>query len=205
MPILPTPEDSPRNSDAVNNMIKQAIKGDQQAFSQLYTHYASGLYRLCYGLLLQQEDAEDVTQEAFVYAFKNLQRYNQSKSSFKTWLYTIAVSRCRNMYRRKIFPLLDITQLLNFEVPAPDSETPEAHMAQRNAREAIGKALADLTPALREAIVLRYGQGLVYREIAEVMGCPQKTAESRVRLAHKQLYHLLQPVGQSLLEELLRI
>jgi RNA polymerase sigma-70 factor, ECF subfamily len=49
------------------------------------------------------------------------------------------------------------------------------------------------------------GLGLAYREIGEVMGCPAKTAESRVRLAHKQLHHLLQPVGQGLLEELLRI
>jgi RNA polymerase sigma-70 factor (ECF subfamily) len=65
--------------------------------------------------------------------------------------------------------------------------------------------LADLSPALREAVVLRYGHGLTYREIAEVIGCPQKTAESRVRLAHERLRGLLQTEAPSLLADLLRM
>ena len=75
--------------------------------------------------------------------------------------------------------------------------------AHQTAQEAVERALAGLTPRLREAIVLRYGHGLTYREIAEVMGCPQKTAESRVRLAHDALRGALQ--GQDLLEELVSI
>lgn len=184
-------------------LVRDALKGDQEAFSALYTRYAPGVYRLCYGLLLNAEDAEDVTQEIFVYAFRNLARFDGAKASLKTWLYTIAVSRCRNMYRRRVFPLLNIAQLLH-DVPAPLQDTPELQSAHRAATEAIGAAIADLSPQLREAVVLRYGHGLSYREIAEVMGCPAKTAESRVRLAHQQLRHLLQPYGQSLLEELLR-
>jgi RNA polymerase sigma-70 factor (ECF subfamily) len=184
-------------------LVGDALKGDQEAFSALYTRYAAGVYRLCYGLLLNAEDAEDVTQETFVYAFRNLARFDAAKASLKTWLYTIAVSRCRNMYRRRVFPLLDIAQLLH-DVPAPLQDTPELRSAHRAATEAIGAAIADLSPQLREAVVLRYGHGLSYREIAEVMRCPAKTAESRVRLAHQQLRHLLQPHGQSLLEELLK-
>ena len=74
-----------------------------------------------------------------------------------------------------------------------------------DANESIAQALQDLSPRLREAIVLRYGQGMTYREISEVMGCPQKTAESRVRLGHQRLRKSLQPVGMGLLEELLRV
>jgi RNA polymerase sigma-70 factor (ECF subfamily) len=63
-------------------------------------------------------------------------------------------------------------------------------------------ALVALTPRLREAVVLRYGHGLTYREMADVIGCPQKTAESRVRLAHDQLRGLLQQAdAPNLLEE----
>jgi len=69
--------------------------------------------------------------------------------------------------------------------------------------DALVRALASLKPTLREAVVLRYGHGLTYREIAAVMTCPPKTAESRVRLAHNQLRGLLRNTGQSLLEELL--
>ncbi len=185
--------------------IREALNGDQVAFSRLYERYMGGLYRLCYSLLLHQQDAEDVAQEAFVYAFKNLPRYDSTKSAFKTWLYTIAVSRCRNTYRKKHLPSIDITRLLQIRLFAPSQDMPEAQMAHQSAREAITVALAQLSPNLREAVVLRYGHALAYREIADIMGCPQKTAESRVRLAHKQLYHLLQGVGQGLLEELIRI
>jgi RNA polymerase sigma-70 factor (ECF subfamily) len=181
----------------VDTLIARALAGDQSGYQQLYEHFAAGLYRLCYGLLLNRQDAEDVAQEAFVYAFKNLKRFDPTRAAFKTWLYTIAVSRCRNMYRRKRHPLLDLAEF--FHLAAPRSETPEAALAHRNARDAVSEALAALSPRLREALVLRYGHSLTYREIADMMGCPQKTAESRVRLAHNKLREKLQP---ALLDEL---
>lgn len=191
--------------DETESMIRAALKGEQSAYAALYERYVGGLYRLCYSLLLQQQDAEDVVQEAFVYAFKNLHRFDASKASFKTWLYTIAVSRCRNVYRRKRPPSMDMAQMQQLNIPAPHSETPEAMMAHSAAREAISQALAKLSARLREALVLRYGHGLSYREMSDVMDCPQKTAESRVRLAHKRLHSVLKPVGEGLLEELLKI
>lgn len=192
-------------AETTQSMIIRCLQGEQTAFSLLYEQFASGVYHLCYSLLLNRQDAEDVTQDSFVYAFKNLHRFDSQRASFKTWLYTIAVSRCRNMYRRKRFPTLDLSQLLNFEASAPKSETPEAVIAQHDAKDAIEDALASLTPRLREAIALRYGQGLTYREMAAIMGCPQKTAESRVRLAHEALRGMLQPIGRGLLDELMNI
>lgn len=193
-----------RHAD-VESMIQRSLNGDQHGYAELYDRFASGAYRLCYSLLMNEQDAEDILQESFVYAFKNLHRFDPKKASFKTWLYTIAVSRCRNTYRRKRFPTVDISQLLGFELKAPSSEAPEISVIRRDAEEAIQKALVGLSPRLREAIVLRYGQSLTYREIAEVMGCPQKTAESRVRLGHQRLKQSLQPVGHGLLEELLKV
>ncbi len=184
-------------------VIAHCLKGEQAGYDALYDEYAAGLYRLCYGLLLNREDAEDVTQESFVYAFKNLHRFDATRSALKTWLYTIAISRCRNVYRRSRPALIDLGQLLQFGLAAPNAETPEAMFAHQTAQEAVERALAGLRPHMREAIVLRYAHGLTYREIAEVMGCPQKTAESRVRLAHDALRGALQ--GQGLLEELVSI
>jgi RNA polymerase sigma-70 factor (ECF subfamily) len=185
--------------------IQRALTGDQQAYAALYNLYAAGVYRLCYSLLLNREDAEDVTQEAFVYAFKNLNRYDERRAAFKTWLYTIAVSRSRNVHRRQRPIALDILDMMRLKTPSPPSEQPEAQLMHQRAREAIATALSGLSPRLREAVVLRYGHGLTYREIAAVMGCPQKTAESRVRLAHDKLRGLLQGEGQGLLDELLSI
>ncbi|MBL8131256.1 MAG: sigma-70 family RNA polymerase sigma factor [Anaerolineae bacterium] len=195
-----TPQDGGTDSAA---LIAHALGGDQTAYGALYDRYAPSLYRLCYSLLLNREDAEDVTQESFVYAFRNLRRFDAGKSAFKTWMFTIAISRCRNQYRRFMPQLLDISDLLGLAIAAPRSEQPEAAAARSDAKATVEAALRRLQPRLREAVVLRYGHGLTYREIAEVMNCPQKTAESRVRLAHDALRGLLLPVGESLLEELL--
>lgn len=185
--------------------IHDARNGNQSAYAQLYDHFAAGIYRLCYSLVLNKQDAEDVVQESFVYAFKNLKRYDSTKSAFKTWLYTIAVSRCRNTYRRKPFLTVDFSQILQLQLAGPNNDTPEAALAKRESTDAIQAALVELSPILREAVVLRYGHGLTYREIAEIMECPQKTAESRVRLAHQKLKDVLRPVGRGLLEDLLQI
>ena len=187
----------------IETLIAHCLRGDQQSYAALYSQFAPGIYRLCYSLLLHRQDAEDVLQESFVYAFKNLHRYDATRAGFKTWLYTIAISRCRNQYRRKRPALLDMTQLLDLEIPSPRSERPERALAEQDTRDTIETALAALSPRLREAVVLRYGHGLTFREIAEVMDCPQKTAESRVRLAHEALRGVLQQVGPGLLEELL--
>ncbi len=187
----------------VEAAVARCLHGEQGGYDALYDQFAAGIYRLCYGLLLNREDAEDVMQEVFVYAFRNLHRYDATRSAFRTWLYTIAISRCRNMYRRSRPALVDIGQLLQIGLPAPSDDTPEAMFAHQSAQDAVQRALHGLTPRLREAVVLRYGHGLTYREIADVMGCPQKTAESRVRLAHDALRGALQ--GQGLLEELVSI
>lgn len=191
-----------QSRQAVDAIIARALAGDQTGYSELYDLYAAGVYRLCYSLLMNQQDAEDVAQDTFVYAFKNLHRYDSSRAALKTWLYTIAISRCRNQYRRNRSLLTEISQIIN-TLPGPRSETPEAAHAQQSANEALVQALASLSPRLREAVVLRYGHGMTYREMAEVVGCPPKTAESRVRLAHRALRGTLQPVGPGLLEELL--
>jgi len=190
-------------AEAVDATIARCLAGDQTGYASLYESFAPGIYRLCYSLVLNRQDAEDVTQETFVYAFKNLCRYDARRASFKTWLYTIAVSRSRNTYRRKRLPLLDLLHLFQHEVPAPKSESPESALARQDAKRAVENALAALTPSLREAVVLRYGHGLTYREIAEIMRCPPKTAESRIRLAHERLRGMLQAEGRALLDELL--
>jgi RNA polymerase sigma-70 factor (ECF subfamily) len=188
--------------DDIQALITRCIAGDQASYALLYEQCAPMIYRLSYGLLMNRQDAEDVVQEAFVYAFKNLRRYDPARASFKTWLYTIALSRCRNMYRRKRLPWMDLANFLPLDLPAPKTETPEGKLAQNDMKAVVEAALVALTPRLREAVVLRYGHGLTYREMADVIGCPQKTAESRVRLAHDQLRGLLQQAdAPNLLEE----
>jgi RNA polymerase sigma-70 factor (ECF subfamily) len=186
---------------ALYPLIARCKHGDQGAFAELYNQTAPGLYRLAYSILLDKQDAEDVVQESMVYVFRNLHHFDPARGTFRTWMYTITVSRCRNARRRKWLPTTALANLLHLEPTIPESHTPEAAVARRNVREALEKALATLSPRLREAVVLRYGQGLTYREMADVLECPQKTAESRVRLAHEALRAAMQADDVALLEE----
>jgi RNA polymerase sigma-70 factor (ECF subfamily) len=192
------------NDPDLAELIVRCLDGDQVAYATLYDRHASSLYRLAYSVLLVEQDAEDVLQESLVYAFRNLHRYDPERGGFRTWLYTITISRCRNARRRKWLPTVALTSLLNvgIEPQAPEDELPEVRAAWQEIRNALETALHTLSPRLREAVALRYGQGLTYREMAEVIGCPQKTAESRVRLAHEQLRKAMSPADRAALEEL---
>ncbi len=206
--MTPFPKNSttqPVHDDSVlQALVIRCLKGDQGAFASFYETAAPGVYRLAYSILLHRQDAEDVVQESMVYAFRNLSRFDAARGTVRTWLYTITVSRCRNARRRKWLPTTALSHMLSLglEPSAPADHTPEAAIARMGVREALETALATLTPRLREAIALRYGQGLTYREMADVLDCPQKTAESRVRLAHEGLRAAMQDADSALIEEL---
>ena len=181
----------PNEELAFHALIARCQAGDQAAYEALYNAVAGDTYRLAYSLLLHPQDSEDVVQEVMVYVFRSLHHFDPSRGSFRTWLYTITISRCRNARRRKWLPTVALSSLLGMssEPRAPSSQSPEVAVAWRSACESLERALG-------------YGQGLTYREMAEVLDCPQKTAESRVRLAHEALRGVLSEVELGLLEEL---
>lgn len=188
-------------------LIAASLGGDQAACTQLFERTAPSVYRLSYSLLLHAQDAEDVVQEVFVYVFRNLHRYDPQRGSFQTWLYTITVSRSRNARRRKLLPMVDLGHLLQFglEPHAPPEEGPESAALRRDAERALAKALKTLSPRLREAVVLRYGGQLTYREMSAILNCPEKTAESRVRLAHNALRQAMRAQDIAYLEQILPV
>lgn len=188
-------------------LIASCLMGDEAAHAHLFQIASPHIYRLAYSILLNRQDAEDATQEAFVYAFRNLANFDPQRGTLRTWLYTIVVSRCRNARRRKWLPTVDLGNLLLMgREPSTSEEHSPAHQAAwASAREVLQQALTRLSPRLREAIALRYGHDLTYREMAEVLNCPQKTAESRVRLAHEALRAAMTAEDAALVQEMLSI
>jgi RNA polymerase sigma-70 factor (ECF subfamily) len=150
--------------------------------------------RLCLGLLGSLEDAEEVTQDAFVYALRNLARFDPARSAFSTWLYTIAISRCRNKRRRKFLALIPLERLSN-EGPKRQDRLVEALLERRGVREQIWHALHTLPPRLREPVALRFLAELRYKEIGQTLGCNPKTAESRVRMGLVAMREALRAQG----------
>ncbi len=115
----------------------------------------------------------------------------------------ITVSRCRDRYRRRRYPSLSLNAWfrrggdVEDETPGPEDLT-----IQMETRGQVWQAVQKLDRDLREAIVLRYWAGHTYREMGEILGCPLRTAQSRVRLAFHQLHAALDPADlQSIAEE----
>jgi len=171
--------------------VGQCLLGEESAYVEVYNQYAGVIYRLCFSLLRQQEEAEEVLQDTFEYAFRKLDRYNPDKASFKTWLYQIAVSRCRNKRRRKWLKTTSINALVREQVVDEKALTPDESLSLSELQLTVWQSLGRLSPKLRETAILRYYEGLTYAQIGEILSIPAKTAESRMRLAHKALKNLL--------------
>ncbi len=182
------------SAEEVSQLIERGRQGDEAACAALYGHFSPLLMRLCLGLLGDLQDAEEVTQDAFVYALRNLKRFDPARSAFPSWLYTIALSRCRNKRRRKLLVQLPL-ELLSSEAPKGQDRLVESVLARRGVREQIWRALGGLRPHLREAVALRYLGEMRYKEIGEALGCNPKTAESRVRLGLDELRKALRERG----------
>ena len=172
-------------------LIRRCLAGEDTAYVALYNLYAGMIYRLCYSLLQNREDAEEVLQDSFEYAFRRLEQYDATKSALKTWLYQIAVSRCHNKRRRKWLPTFSLGQLMSQDVPDRDLPTPAETMQLTEKQQVVWTAIQNLSGKLRETAVLRYYEGLTYVEIGQILGVPTKTAESRMRLAHNALREAL--------------
>jgi RNA polymerase sigma-70 factor (ECF subfamily) len=186
--------DEENTLDTVEQLIARCLAGEQIAYVALYNRYSGMVYRLAFSLLRHEQDAEEVLQDSFEYAFRRLGSYDPARAGFKTWLYRITISRCRNKRRRKWLPTLSISQLNDHDKQLSDQETvaPEQYALLNDRQQAVWKALGRLSNKLREVAVLRYYNGLQYSEIAAILDIPTKTAESRMRLAHKALRDFLE-------------
>lgn len=169
-------------------VIRRAQQGDERAARQLFEFYQLRTFRLALGLLGDEADAEEVAQDALTYALLNIHRYKAELSSFSTWLHTITVSRARDKRRRKMLPSISISQWLGMGNQIRDElPGPEAHLMRRETEGGLAVALDQLSPKLREAVVLRFYADCTYKEMGDIMGCSLNTARSRLRLAIERL------------------
>ena len=137
-------------------------------------------------------NAEEVAQDALTYALTHINRYDSRRARFTTWLHTITVSRCRNKRRRRLLPSRSLFSWLKSGGDTPDPMPgPETEAVRVAAQDEVWAAIQTLSQPLREAILLRHWADYTYQEIGEILGCSLRTAQSRVRLAHRQLKTIL--------------
>lgn len=178
------------------NLVKRIKNGDKEAFRTLVEKYQRKVFSIAYGMVHNREDAMDLTQDAFLKAFHNLGRFEGS-SSFYTWLYRIVVNVCIDHIRRsgKRFNVDYDDSLLREDavegndhiLPSTLGANPLRVYGRKELLEQIGKALDEISPIHRQAIVLREIEGLSYKEMADVMGVSKGTVMSRLHHARKNL------------------
>ncbi len=184
-------------NEQIRSLIDRCLAGEEAAYRLLYEQHAALVYRLAYGLLQNREDAEEVLQDSFEYAFRKLAHYDSRKSAFSSWLYQITVSRCRNKRRRKWLPTGPLSLLAPQGIRDEGARAPDELLEVNELQRDVWQALGELSPKLRETAVLRYYYSLQYKEIGGILGISPKTAESRMRLAHKKLREIISLTEES--------
>lgn len=174
-------EASGTEDDAV--LVRQSLAGETDAFGRLVTRYQHVMYTVALRMVGNAEDAQDVTQDAFVKAYRQLATFDPSYKFF-SWLYRIVINESFNAIRaRRPQEPLDVA------VAGNGSPFDAAVASSRHAD--IAAALQHLTPEYRAVVVLRYFGGQGYSDIATTLSIPEKTVKSRLFTARQRLGELL--------------
>lgn len=181
-------------------LVERAQDGDRQAFDLLVGKYQRKLGRLLSRYIRDPAEVEDVTQEAFIKAFRALPSF-RGESAFYTWLYRIGINTAKNYLvaqgrRAPTTTDYDSEEAENFESADAlrDINTPESLLLSKQIGETVNAAMDGLPEELRTAIVLREIEGLSYEEIAGIMDCPIGTVRSRIFRAREAVAARLRPL-----------
>ncbi len=178
-------------------LVKRVQQGEKQAFDLLVLKYQNRILALVSRYVNDSAEVEDVAQEAFVKAYRALQRF-RGDSAFYTWLYRIAVNTAKNHLvargRRPPGQDLDVQDAEHYDVQQlHETESPEGALARDELEAAVNQAISDLPEDLRVAITLREFGGLSYEEIAQEMSCPVGTVRSRIFRAREAIDGVVRP------------
>lgn len=160
-----------------DELIEKIRRGDEAAAEELIRRYYPPVFRYCRRRCGSRETAEDLTQETFLRLFKYLPSY-RSGGRLKPYLFSIAGRLCLDESRN-----VPLCPLEGSQVPSPDGDP----FRRVEDRDEIRRLLDALPPEQREAVILRYGERLTYRQIARVTGCTMRTAQGRVKYALKNM------------------
>lgn len=181
-------------------LVERAQKGEKRAFELLFAKYQRKLGRLLSRFIRDAAEVEDVTQEAFIKAYRALPSF-RGESAFYTWLYRIGINTAKNYLvaqgrRAPTSTEFDADEAETFEdgEQLRDNTTPESVFVSKQIGETVNSAMEALPEELKTAIVLREIEGLSYEEIAKIMDCPIGTVRSRIFRAREAVATKLKPL-----------
>ncbi len=181
-------------------LVERAQRGDKQAFGLLVDKYQRKLARLLSRFVRDPAEVEDVTQEAFIKAYRALPKF-RGDSAFYTWLYRIGINTAKNylMAAGRRAPTStgvdsDEAESLEEGEQLRDINTPESLALSREIGDTVNSTMESLPEELRTAIQLREIEGMSYEDIAQIMNCPIGTVRSRIFRAREAIAEQLKPL-----------
>jgi RNA polymerase sigma-70 factor, ECF subfamily len=175
-------------TDEARVRIVQSQHGDQGAFEALIQEHQRMIHSLCYRMTGSLADAEDLAQETFIHAYRNLAGF-RAEARFSSWLYRIALNLCLNWQKRR----QRLDQLhQDYGQQDPEPSRPDAAVSQQ-----VQDALLQLPPKQRAAVILTTWDGLNHAEAAAALGCSETTVSWRVFAARRKLKRLLKDLART--------
>lgn len=181
--------------DSEISLIRRAKNGDTQAFDRLVMDYQKRLYFVIIRIVLNHEDADDVVQDTFIKAYRNLDSYNENHR-FYTWLYRIAVNTALNIVKRRKYREESLEKRQeDYRYEPSNNSSLEDDYIRKETNEQVRTAISILEPGMRAVFILRIYEEMSYKEIAETMDISIGTVMSRLNRARNTLKNHLQKVG----------
>ncbi|MFC4737973.1 RNA polymerase sigma factor SigW [Bacillus daqingensis] len=176
----------------VKKIVREVKRGNQDAFAELVDLYKDKVFHIAYRMLGNAHEAQDVSQEAFLRAYTNIESYDENRK-FSTWIFRIATNLSIDRIRRKKpdFHLEDQvggTDNLDYHSQfAADIDLPEDQVVKLEMQQWIQDEIMALPPKYRSAIILKYLEDLSLKEISEVMNLPVATVKTRIHRGREAL------------------
>jgi len=187
-----------QRDDSEGTIVQRAQRGDEQAFATLYRLHNKLVYSVCLRMTKDVAEAEDLTQEAFIQAFRNLNSF-RGGSAFSTWLYRVAVNTVLMKLRRKSPPVLSLDEPISRDSPSLKREVEKEDLNLRGAidRIVLRYAIEELPRGCRQIFELHEVEGYQHREIAQLLRCSIGNSKSQLHKAKKTMRKLLIPQGDT--------
>jgi RNA polymerase sigma-70 factor (ECF subfamily) len=180
----------------VDTLIERCLIGDQQAWEAIVRMYWRKVFNVAYKFVGRHDEAEDLTQDIFLKIFKSLATFDR-RANFQTWLISVSRNLCIDHYRSVRKERETIDRGVNADDLSPVSVEigPLVALERVDLAQQLRRALQDLAPTLRTAVVMRDIQDLSYQEIATQLELPEGTVKSRINRGRRELARLLRRQG----------
>ncbi|MBO8168549.1 MAG: sigma-70 family RNA polymerase sigma factor [Thermoanaerobacteraceae bacterium] len=181
-------------------LVKRCLDGDREAFAEIVRRYQKQIYSLTFRLTNDFNEAQDLAQEVFLHLYQVLDKFD-GRYKFFSWMYKVATNYCYTALKRNSSNEVSLEKVIDFTPlrPATGNE-PEEHCEARETQRLVREAIKQLPEKYRIPIVLRYLEEFSYQQIAEAMGVPVTTVETRLyrgkALLQKKLKLVLERGGK---------